>query len=1345
MTEWCKSGACSVFLLVRSVSFSRVVIPGLWLLLLVFYPGAISALSVSEYTDMEILKSDQEGVTFKYVVPEPAQSKVEVSGRVSDLINVDRCALSNLPGKPQLPIRTVVMGVPLDAEVSVEILDRVGAERTGIDLAYAFKVTEEKTNPMGYGLVSSQPKVGSDEYYPREIVALGSPVFLRSQRIVELQISPVQYNPVKKSIRYYSQITVQVRFSGGKGGGLEKEGDAFEKVYRNVLLNYDQSKGWRKTEERGFVPPGLIYPFGYSDHWYKVVVRENGIYQIDQTMLLQAGIPVSSIDPRTLRMFSGGGKVLPLDNSNPFLELKELSIFVSGEEDGKFDTGDFILFFGWSTNDWDYDSTGRSMGFHTNPFTNDNVFWLTFNPSSSFGTPPRRMQVKNGNLGEPNPIIPQKFESRTHFEQDLTLRSYSTGYVADYFNWYWMETSSTRMFVDLPGASSGDTCLIKVKHTDSYPTIWVNGQPASVLGGLSSASLTVAQSGDFHGGIVDTLDISFPGGAFLDWYEIEYPRRFECNNRQLFFESPAVSGVIQFDVSNLYSSQTYLFDITDYFDVKEFEGVQIQGDLARFQDTVRADNQSRYFLLDQSRVKQPTGLSPDEKSNLKDVTNRADFLIITHQDFYDQIQSLKSFRESYNHLSVKVVKVQDIYDEFSGGLFDPVAIRDFLKFAYKNWEKPAPAFALLVGDGNYDYKNNLGTGASNFIPPFAPIWEGDRSVSDENYVYFGRYGYLDSDSTYSTLDRKLDMVVSRWPVKTTEDVGVVLDKVIGYEKTPEFGSWRDLITLVADDEFTDESNSEGFHTEDTEDLAKYHIPNGFNLSKIYLMEYPFDFNHEKPGAEEAIISAFNSGSLIINYIGHGNPDVWAHERVFKRTQDIPRLNNKRKLPLVYAASCSIGLFFSPTSEGMAEEFLRAEDKGAIATISATWLVYPDPNAALNFEVYDLLLNQDSLSVGEALFIAKLLRQPNSNDRQYVLFGDPVMKLGVPELRAKLTEVSPETLSAMSLVEVKGEVEDANSALLSSFDGTATISVFDSERKRTHTMPSGGKVNYDLPGPVMFTGGAEVKGGRFQASFVVPKDISYGGNTGRISVYLEGESQDGAGVRDSLVISGSDTTVTDTIGPQITLSFDDQPSFNPGETVLPNSVLKLLITDEHGINITGEVGHGITLTIDQDLQHQIDLTGGFEYEPGSYQKGWVSRQLPGLSEGDHLLSIKAWDNANNSSVLSAGIKVSGRRKLALNQVMNYPNPFSHSTSFYYELSASAEMVEIKIFTLAGKLIRHISNASARSGINYSTTWDGKDQEGDDVATGVYVYKITAEGTVNGEPEKTEVFGKAVVVR
>ncbi|MCK4385115.1 MAG: hypothetical protein KAW52_02510, partial [candidate division Zixibacteria bacterium] len=1031
------------------------------------------AFSSSEYDEIQVLKSDQEGIVFKYSVPEPILEKMKIEGIDFDRISIDKCVPSDVPGEPQLPVRIVVLGVPLQAEIKVEILEKESSEQTGVNLTSTLEIEESDKNKLGYKVSCRElNKVFMlDRFFPEKIISLDYPIFIRNQRIVRLKIYPIQYNPQKKTIRYHPQLTISVHFLGGRKEPQRIQKDLFEKIYQNVLLNYEESKIWRKSEKRrSFFKPGEVYPFDYSENWYKIEIRENGIYKIDRTMLLQAGVPVTEIDPRTFRIFTGEGKILPLNNSNSFSELKEVSIFVSGEDDEVFDPDDFILFYGWSVNDWDYDSTGYQASFYTNPFTSDHIFWLNFNE----GISSKRMEIKDGGLEEQVPNIADKFKARVHSEQDREHEHYR--------DWYWLKTDSVRMFLSLPGAVPEDTNFLKVKgKLMGEVNIWVNQEPAEIIDSLSSSTIRVFSTSAFHGGIVDTLDFSFSATVLLDYYEVEYWRRFECHDRQLFFESLEAQGVVQYNISNLFSPQIYVFDVTNKFEVKLFDSVQIVGEEAKFQDSVRMDSKSRYYLVDQSRLKKPVKIFLDEGSDLRNVDNQADFLLITHSDFYDQVQSLKSWRSSFNQMEVKTIRVQDIYDEFSGGLFDPVAIRDFLKYAYQEWQPPAPAFVLLVGDGNYDHKNNLGTGVRNFIPPFTQ----DLSISDDLYVLLGN---------------TLSMIISRMPVRSASEAEVVLDKIIGYENEPEFGVWRNLVTLVADDEWEGMGKLDGLwrrHTPDTEALAKSHVPPSFNISKVYLMEYPFDYKGEKPQAGKAIINSFNSGSLIINYIGHANPDVWANEWVFKTAQDIPKLNNKRKLPLVYMATCLTGLFFSPYTEGMAEELLRAEGKGAIATISAVLKVTPQDNAELNFRIYDLLLDEH-LSTGEALLSAKLGRKKdnklNRNDREYVLFGDPVMKLGMPSLKVELTQVTPDTLSALSLVNIKGEVRERRGDLSTNFNGKAYVLGFDSQKKNVHEIKDTdgthkGNMSYDLPGLVIFRGEDSVEAGEFDASFVVPKDIS----------------------------------------------------------------------------------------------------------------------------------------------------------------------------------------------------------------------------------------------------------------
>ncbi|HEU4437388.1 MAG TPA: C25 family cysteine peptidase, partial [candidate division Zixibacteria bacterium] len=578
---------------------------------------------------------------------------------------------------------------------------------------------------------------------------------------------------------------------------------------------------------------------------------------------------------------------------------------------------------------------------------------------------------------------------------------------------------------------------------------------------------------------------------------------------------------------------------------------------------------------------------------------------------------------------------------------------------------------------------------------------------------------------------------------------VIADKIRNYEASPEYGAWRNRVTLVADDEFAGSSQTQGFHTTQAEEMDGQHLPGVFDRNKIYLFDYPFDGLRHKPEAEEAIVKAWNEGQLIIDYIGHGNPNVWAHERVFKREEDVPRLFNGGKLPLVYAASCEINTFVEPLADGMGEDLMRNPYGGAVAVIAAVRVVFAGANTDLNNKVFDLLFGSDSLSIGEAFYLAKLLRQytgfplphPVSNDRRYLLFGDPAMHLARPVYNIRLTP--PDSLSALGVAVVSGEVTDTAGNLITGFNGTALLSVFDGLRFKSHPLAGAPeiRVDYALPGNMLYRGAAAVSGGLFQFQFVVPKDISYGSRTGRISAYASNASGDAAGYRDSIPLSGSAVATNDTIGPKISLTAAGEVSLQPGQAVSVGISLNVRLEDSSGINITGDPAHTITADFDFPNGPELDLTGAFRYDAGSFSRGEAVFSVPELPTGSHSLRVKAWDGANNSSVLEMPIEVVAAEKLKLAGVLNYPNPMKDKTNFCYTLSAAADEIIVEIFSLAGRAIRTIRSTATRAGYNFDTVWDGLDNDGDRVASGVYIYKIRARQAT----KETEEFGKLVVMR
>ncbi len=1326
----------SVFLLKKFMNYRLVII-----LFLIFYESfgfsTITSFASSEYPDIELLRSDEDGVLFQYNVPQFTTFKIkiedqEIDKKTYDLIRIPNCAQNESTGKPQLPQRIVILGIPSGCEIKVRVLNYEYKEFSDLFIAPVPEIhydLDEIGTPI---FLEDQKTYTKDKFYPEDILKLETPFWIRDQRIVRVMINPVQFNPQKKKIRFYESMTLALEFLGKKA--FEKKPterkEPFEKIYKTILLNYQKAKAFRKKREK----PTLFKtygesPFFFSDFWYKIEVENEGVYKIDRSDLENAGIDVDGINPKKIRIFNGGGKELPLDNSKPRPELKELSIKVFGEEDEKFDWDDYILFYGWGVNNWEYDTSKGEYQHYINHYTDKNIFWITF--SGSFPDSAKRIKDGDGSLKPTNFFVPQKFKDRVFQEKENEVYV-SGGYIRDYFNWYESRNNIFSHYDTLTNVEVGEDAIIKVKARSAYAeNIKVNETDALLLD--STDNITYAISNRLIDG-KNRIYFEFENSVYFDWYEIEYMKKFRAEKNKLLFESPDTSGVIQYQISGVTSACSLLFEITDRFEPQKIKGFQLENDTLKFQDELKNESKKRYYLLSGDDFIHPKSITFDSKSNLKQPLNQADILVITHPDFYQYLSEYENFKEEKGS-EVEIIDVTDIYDEFSWGLFDPVAIRDFLKFSFQYWQSPRPSFVLLVGDGNYDYKNNLGVSPKSKIPPFVAYFP----VSDDNFVYFGKPGDLDSDS-----EGEVDMIIGRFPAKSGFEVKAFVDKILEYEKDPVFGKWRNSVTLVADDFNAGYSKTDplwGYHTLDTETLSKSHIPNSFNLNKIYLLDFPFDVNGHKPEVGDAIVDAFNDGTVLLNWIGHGNTQQWAHEEVFKRAEDIPRLENKGMYPLVFSATCSNAIFFNPLKESMAEDLVRVESKGAIGVISSTGLVSAGANAQLNYAFYDYLLESE-MKIGEALFSAKLSRKSNYNDRYYVLLGDPSIRLASPELLVKIKDVNPDTLSALKLTSFKGEVTDQQGNLKKDFSGVAYILAFDCNKERSHLAPNESILSYDISGQVIFRGNVEVKSGEFEASFFVPKDISYGGNTARLSVYVVKDfSTDGAGALDSLVVWGSDTSFVDTLGPEIKLSFSGYPDFQEGDFVGLGATMILDIFDSSGINLTGEVGHGITLIFDDDWESQIELTDNFEYDVNNYQRGSIFYRLSGLSPGEHFLKVKAWDNFNNSSLKKFKFGLFSSSDFKITEVLNYPNPFSENTYFWYRVLGEVERVEIKIYTLAGKLIRTISSLSNSQGLVF---WDGKDQDGDFVANGVYIYKIVAFGEIKGGGKKAEAFGKMVVM-
>jgi len=586
------------------------------------------------------------------------------------------------------------------------------------------------------------------------------------------------------------------------------------------------------------------------------------------------------------------------------------------------------------------------------------------------------------------------------------------------------------------------------------------------------------------------------------------------------------------------------------------------------------------------------------------------------------------------------------------------------------------------------------------------------------------------------------MIIGRLPVKSTEQIRTIANKIMRYMSPATQGAWRNRIAMVADDESTggcEDDPPNEIHIGGAEYLSSNGIPPRFEQRKIYLTEFPFGLTClTKPEARDAILEMFNEGAVLVDYIGHGNPDLWAHERVLVRATDLPKMQNSDRLTVMFTASCSNGFFDDPVNEGLAEEIVRLPNGGAVAAISATRLVFADANLDLNILFFELLFGGQTPVIGEALFLAKFLRQFQSsntcpkppcerpNDRKYILFGDPAMRLGIPHHRIVFDDIHPDTMPALGEVTVTGRIVSGDSqATLTDFDGTAEFLVSDAFRNRRYQASAQPlvEIEYDLPGGTIFRGGVPVTGGEFTFGFIVPKDISYGGSTAKIVGYAHSEAIDAGGGIGDLSLGGTAPSLSDSVGPVIELLIDDRP-LSAGMSLGPESEITAVFQDTSGINLTGEPGHAITVMFDEDRAGIQDITPSFAYDAGNYRRGRAGFNLPAdLDQGPMTLTVKAWDNANNSAQTTVDVIIGSVEDFRILEFMNYPNPFAGQTTFYFRTNGVAARASIEVFTVAGRRIRTLDQV-----LDGQTIWDGTDEVGDKVANGVYLTKLKVLGQV-----------------
>ncbi|ULQ54945.1 type IX secretion system sortase PorU [Flavihumibacter rivuli] len=1090
----------------------------------------------------------------------------------------------------------------------------------------------------------------------------------------------------------------------------------------------------------------------YADHsilasgnWYKVGVTRTGIYKLDLPLLQQLGIS-GTIPSAQLRLFGRRERMLPEPCAAPVTDdLVEMAIEVADGGDGVINGQDYILFYAQGADRWVADTLSRRFRYEKNLYGDTAFVFLTIQGNG------KRILPAGTVSSQGTPVNTYQF--RYHHELDsVNLLSSGKSWLGEPFN---MATLSSRIFqVGIPEPGPGTEAIMVSKvaarsvGTTSSFLVRESGSDilAHTIPSVSSSNLDLIAR-------EDNREVRFPAKPSIS---LEY--RFQSANGSALgwldqFDIYAQSGLalpasgqLPFSSWEAYGKNGPI----DYIFGSLPNGARVWGvkdplqpvDLPRSgADRFQAgEGGLGEYIAFSSQYFQPV---PMGKVGNQDIHGEAipEMIIVTVPQLELEARRLADWHQSRDGISSLVVTTSQVFNEFSGGIADPTAIRDMVKMFYDRAmgsQAREPRYLLLFGDASFDYKNRISSN-TNLVPSYQSSISLDplSTYTSDDY-----YGFLDDEDDINNALHlpMLEISIGRVPAASETQARAFVDKVIAYYAPSNRGSWRNQLSFIADDE------DQNLHLRDAEEISKAANQANpmFGLQKIYLDAYDQESNasgSRYPAVNQAVSETMQEGTLIWNYSGHGGFRRLAEEVVLDK-EIVDSWQQNGKLPLFITATCDFAPYDNPAIESLGEYLLLKPGAGGIALMTTTRLVFAFSNRIMNRNYLATALQPlpdgRFRSLGEATRDAKNLTYQNSgdlfNNRKFTLLGDPALTLSFPEHRVATLKINgrsidsgADTIRALQKVTVDGVVTDKSGNPLTGFNGFVFPLVLDKpyDRQTRANDPGSLKENFKVQDRILFKGRATVQNGRFSFSFVVPKDINYEAGEARISYYATDSLSDASGVFAGLPIAGSVPPPPDREGPQIKAWLNDL-QFRDGDLTNKQPILLLSLADTSGINVLGTgIGHDITATLEDG--RVFTLNRFFEAETDTYQSGKVQFVLPELPEGKHRLRIKAWDVLNNSSEVVITFRVEQKAGFVLEKVYNYPNPTNAGTRFVFvhNQNGSPLRVQVNIYGINGQKVKTINGTIIASGNRSFIDYDGRNDRGFPLSPGIYVYQVVLQ--------------------
>ena len=1123
---------------------------------------------------------------------------------------------------------------------------------------------------------------------------------------------------------------------------------------------------------------------------YKIAIAKDGIYKIDRSFLEGLGLSLSGLDPNTINIYGNGGALIPEKNFvDKADDLVKNAIHIQGESDGVFNSNDFILFYGKGSDTWTLDQDngiGRKRWFHNKHYYSDSAYYFI----KINDTNPLRISTENN--GAVANRISDSFQDFLYVETDQYSPAKSgREFYGDLYDAV-LSGSYTFSFPNVKTTEPASMDFNSIARTiggSSIFTATVQGNVNSISIGNVTDSPTsqVARTGRINTSFLPTngnfnVSVGFNKGnadakGWLDYICMNATQQLKMQGTQMRFRdttSVGMGNITEFQISEQSYPVNEIWDITNFTTPIRMT-LAASSTLSTWTSTT---DKLKEFVAFASSFYTPTPIGKVENQDLHGWAS-TDLIIISSPVLMPVAEEIAAIHIAQGQ-SVQVATPLQIFNEFSSGNPDAMAFRQLVKMQYDraNGGKRAPKNLLILGDG--DYSRNKGL--VNHEGTNVLVFESNNSLSPTSSYVSDDYFVMVSPLEDGNAMGLLDCGVGRIPAASLDEAYGYLGKIkayladntsssggaycLGDVQDSPYGNWRNVVTFVSDDQDGSGGAYEQVHLNSANSLANIVKTNHpeYDISKLYMDAFT---QISTPGGEryvdgeKAIQQRVQSGTLLLTYIGHGGEKGWAHERIL----DLPTISgftNKYRLPVFLTATCELARYDDPEVKSAGELLVMNANGGAIAMLTTTRIVFSGENYEMDLAFFEHALHSENGAVktlGELNMLTKNgVSIGNDSKPNFSLLGDPALTMVYPKLNVQTTHINnielasfTDTLKALDEVEFKGKVTDRDGNFLNGFNGFIYPTVYDKESKvisqnNDQNGEEGQFQEFYSFNKIIYRGKASVSNGEFSFKFIVPFDINYSVDSARVSYYTVSGNKDGNGYCEAFKIGSLNPNAQlNTVGPEISLYLNDSTFVSGGSTNTTPIILAKL-QDENGINTVGNgVGHNLTAIIDGNSAKPIVLNDFYESDLDTYTSGEVRYPLSTLSIGDHTLTVKAWDVFNNSNEETIQFTVAEDSKIALSHLLNYPNPFTTNTSFIYEHNQACQQLDarVQIFTVSGKLVKTIESSFYATGFRgQDIPWDGKDDFGNSIGKGTYIYKLELR---NEKGQRAESFQKLVILK